>query len=513
MFNSPLKERATSAAKAVDVNNRKGDTAAAAVPVLQNKMVQKVATEEEEPVQGKFADGQQNNAVFQKKENNTGLPGDLKNGVESLSGFAMDDVKVHYNSDKPAQLNALAYAEGTNIHIGAGQEKHLPHEAWHVVQQKQGRVKPMLQMKKGVAVNDDKGLENEADIMGAAALQYKADSFATGQKPHESNTAGSVVVQRWQIPQEDQEAGEKLDQLEQINVDLANLRLLILTLKNAIPVKMRAFWDTDFLAVTRANDLKASIDTKLRIANPQTSTLVNLTDDVAESARAFAALQADFNRFDAWYTLNEPKITERIDLHDEILRHPAAAAKSAEWRAVALAVKDMNTGNIPALLATFNATTAVGEAVVEAARLPAASAAEKQAVVDLLKNLFSTGLARLDTWAKSYPTSYDLKTGEFGAEWHVKSSYFPWLNGKWVFHAHCETTRNADGGHDGFRFKDILGTNHLKMTEEKMMGGVQLDLALSRADLDNMAAPYQAAFFDRLSNDSVFKSILKKAKR
>jgi hypothetical protein len=35
----------------------------------------------------------------------------------------MDDVKVHYNSAKPAQLNAHAYAQGTDIHIASGQEK------------------------------------------------------------------------------------------------------------------------------------------------------------------------------------------------------------------------------------------------------------------------------------------------------------------------------------------------------------------------------------------------------
>ena len=32
--------------------------------------------------------------------------------------------------------------EGQDIHIGPGQEQHLPHEAWHVVQQKRNRVKP-----------------------------------------------------------------------------------------------------------------------------------------------------------------------------------------------------------------------------------------------------------------------------------------------------------------------------------------------------------------------------------
>jgi hypothetical protein len=107
---------------------------------------------------------------IQKKENNTGLPDNLKAGIENLSGYSLDDVKVHYNSDKPTQLQAHAYAQGTDIHLASGQEKHLPHEAWHVGQQKQGRVKPTMQMKGKVNVNDDVKLEKEADVMGAKAL-------------------------------------------------------------------------------------------------------------------------------------------------------------------------------------------------------------------------------------------------------------------------------------------------------------------------------------------------------
>src|SRR6476646_9850560 len=99
------------------------------------------------------------------KPNNTCLPDSLKAGVEALSGYSMDDVNVHYNSAEPAKLQALAYAQGTDIHIAPGQEHHLPHEAWHVVQQKEGRVQPTMQMKQGVAVNDDEGLEKEADAM------------------------------------------------------------------------------------------------------------------------------------------------------------------------------------------------------------------------------------------------------------------------------------------------------------------------------------------------------------
>jgi hypothetical protein len=110
------------------------------------------------------------------------LPGSLKNGIESLSGFSMDDVQVHYHSSKPKQLKALAYAQGTEIHIAPGQEKHLPHEAWHVAQQKQGRVKPTMQMKAGVPVNDDAGLEEEADVMGAKAV-------AQGKKMETQHTA------------------------------------------------------------------------------------------------------------------------------------------------------------------------------------------------------------------------------------------------------------------------------------------------------------------------------------
>lgn len=119
---------------------------------------------------------------IQKQENNTGLPDNLKSGIENLSGYSMDDVKVHYNSDKPAQLHAHAYAQGADIHLGSGQEKHLPHETWHVIQQKQGRVKPTMQVKGKVNVNDDAKLEKEADIMCDKAFQPQGHKLNTQLK-------------------------------------------------------------------------------------------------------------------------------------------------------------------------------------------------------------------------------------------------------------------------------------------------------------------------------------------
>jgi len=110
------------------------------------------------------------NAV--QRQNNTGMPDQLKDGMENLAGLSMDPVKVHYNSPKPAQLQAHAYAQGSDIHLRPGQERHLPHEAGHVVQQKQGRVRPTTAAQ-GMPVNDDPGLEREADMMGAAAVQMQ----------------------------------------------------------------------------------------------------------------------------------------------------------------------------------------------------------------------------------------------------------------------------------------------------------------------------------------------------
>lgn len=153
--------------------------------------VQRKEILEEETLQGKFSTTQLEEKVM---PNNTGLPDNLKSGIESLSGMNMDHVKVHYNSDKPAQLNAHAYAQSSEIHVATGQEKHVSHDAWHVVQQAQGRVKPTMQMKGNTLVNDDAGLENEADVMGGNALklsqlvQNKKDTTTQLKQIHETSS-------------------------------------------------------------------------------------------------------------------------------------------------------------------------------------------------------------------------------------------------------------------------------------------------------------------------------------
>lgn len=122
------------------------------------------------------------------RPNNTGMPDNLKSGIESLSGFSMDDVRVHYNSSKPATVQALAYTQGTDIHVAPGQEKHLPHEAWHVAQQMAGRVSPTTNIN-GMPVNDNAALEHEADVMGEIAIGQRKE------KKIENKTCISFISQ------------------------------------------------------------------------------------------------------------------------------------------------------------------------------------------------------------------------------------------------------------------------------------------------------------------------------
>lgn len=152
----------------------------------------------------------------ERQENKTGLPDNLKSGVENLSGHSLDDVKVHYNSSQPASLQAHAYAQGTDIHVAPGQEKHLPHETWHVVQQKQGRVQPTRQLKGATNINDDQSLEKEADVMGLQALNL---SIAKNQSLSEVNP-GNTIQRKIKINEALKSDNQVYTHLDDEDVDL-----------------------------------------------------------------------------------------------------------------------------------------------------------------------------------------------------------------------------------------------------------------------------------------------------
>lgn len=118
------------------------------------------------------------------------LPERLRGGIAELSGHDLVDVGVRYDSMAPGALNALAFAGDNEIHLAPGREDLLPHEAWHVVQQRQGRVIPTGRLG-AAAVNEDPALEREAHEQGRRAAQTPASE--TPGAAVASAPAGGVV--------------------------------------------------------------------------------------------------------------------------------------------------------------------------------------------------------------------------------------------------------------------------------------------------------------------------------
>ena len=247
---------------------------------LQGKMIETVQRqeipEEEEPLQGKMIKTIQHQEIPEegkplqtKKENNTGIPDNLKAGVESLSEIDMSDVRVHYNSDKPAEVGALAYTQGMDIHVAPGQERHLPHEAWHVVQQKQERVKPTVQMKIGMSINDDLGLEREAEIMGGRALsmmsrtqvepagcEHSLLAASQGQNLQLKSAGGTLlgVIQRVgdKMAFKAEDMSSKAEEIQQLSTAIKNIYDKHKSDKKAARKKL----DQDFAAKTADLELR-----------------------------------------------------------------------------------------------------------------------------------------------------------------------------------------------------------------------------------------------------------------
>lgn len=108
----------------------------------------------------------QNSSVSQFQKTQTGTT----QRAEDLSGH-LSGTNIHWNSSKPAEVGAHAYASGKDVHIASGQEKHVYHELGHVVQQSRGHV-PVTTTVNGMGVNDNPTLEKQADTIGS---QIKSD--------------------------------------------------------------------------------------------------------------------------------------------------------------------------------------------------------------------------------------------------------------------------------------------------------------------------------------------------
>lgn len=115
------------------------------------------------------------------------MPAALRQKMEGAFGADFSDVRVHLSSRRAAALGALAYTQGSDIHIAATSlapetartEELLGHEIAHVVQQRAGRVQATTQAA-GVPMNDVPALELEADAAAARALRGELARVAGG---------------------------------------------------------------------------------------------------------------------------------------------------------------------------------------------------------------------------------------------------------------------------------------------------------------------------------------------
>jgi hypothetical protein len=80
--------------------------------------------------------------------------------------FASSARKTGSGTPEPTGVAAEAFAQGLEIHIAPGTEEHLPHEAWHLVQQSQGRVKAAQCSADGTRFNENPAAEAEASAIG-----------------------------------------------------------------------------------------------------------------------------------------------------------------------------------------------------------------------------------------------------------------------------------------------------------------------------------------------------------
>ncbi|WP_438031072.1 eCIS core domain-containing protein [Sorangium sp. So ce233] len=146
--------------------------------------------------------------------NLTGIPSPVKAKMEAAFGTDFSGVRVHPSSSRAVALGALAYTQGSEIHVAPGQwapettrgQELLGHELAHVVQQRAGRVRATAQYK-GIKLNDAPALEAEADAMGARAAHTSAGlpraMARAPETPSEPLRGSSAVVQRMKRDQID----------------------------------------------------------------------------------------------------------------------------------------------------------------------------------------------------------------------------------------------------------------------------------------------------------------------
>lgn len=171
-----------------------------------------------------------NSTPVQRKKNKD-LPEKIQTKMENSFGQDFSNVNIQRSSQEAVDLNALAFTKGDSIHFAPGKfnpstkqgRNLIGHEFTHVVQQKNSGVNPTTVMRKGLNLNDDRRLEEEADnfgkkaVMGENIPQYQSSNLSLDDHPTVTQ-AKSNVIQRFYQPIEASAPAHSIDISEFINL-------------------------------------------------------------------------------------------------------------------------------------------------------------------------------------------------------------------------------------------------------------------------------------------------------
>ncbi|WP_339734491.1 DUF4157 domain-containing protein [uncultured Sunxiuqinia sp.] len=157
-----------------------------------------------------------------KKKRNANLPEDLQTRIETSFGQDFSDVALQKNSIEAREMNALAFTQSEKIHFAPGQfnpntEKGrnlIGHEFTHIAQQRSGVVKPTRVLRKRFTVNDDRGLEADAERFGRKAVRgetiskYQSASLGMRNSMRTVQAKSSVI----QMAKQSTHFGEFIDE-------------------------------------------------------------------------------------------------------------------------------------------------------------------------------------------------------------------------------------------------------------------------------------------------------------
>lgn len=130
------------------------------------------------------------------------IPAPLRTQMERAFNANFANVKLH-EGNHVGSVGAIAYTQGNHIHFAPGQfnpdtrsgQALLGHELAHVMQQRQGRVKPTTQVN-GLPVNDQTALEQEADTLGQKAAQMKTPATLQREETPNQPTNYQITAPR-----------------------------------------------------------------------------------------------------------------------------------------------------------------------------------------------------------------------------------------------------------------------------------------------------------------------------